>query len=183
MNDLYIIGGLLVVVVIIAIIKATRFQTAEKDIEERQRRNHDEAQRFFMDMEGRKQLPFTQVDVVLKEGEAGVFQEPSVLLETRAYRIYGGAGTRIGRIYVGGRASESHQRLREIDSGTPSAYKPKIDFRRGSRESIRKAPGRNISKRLVGRHRNQLKPTTKEPNLQSSQSHNMGADDSDVSEW
>ena len=46
-----------------------------------------------------------------------MFQEPSVLLETRAYRIYGGAGTRVGRIYLGGGASESHQRLREIDSG------------------------------------------------------------------
>ena len=40
-----------------------------------------------------------------------------MLHETRAYRVYGGAGTRVGRIYVGGGASESHQRLREIDSG------------------------------------------------------------------
>jgi hypothetical protein len=117
MNELYVIGGLLVVVVIIGIIKAVSSQTAKKEIEERQKRNRDEAYRFFVDIEQQKKLPVTQVDVVLKEGEVGVFQEPSVLLETRAYRIYGGAGTRVGRIHVGGGVSESHDRLREIDSG------------------------------------------------------------------
>jgi hypothetical protein len=116
MNELYVVGGLLLFV-LIYIIKAVNSQTAKKEIEERQKRNRDEAYRFFVDIEQQKTLPGTQVDVVLKEGEIGVFQEPSVLLETRAYRVYGGAGTRIGGIYVGGGASESHQRLREIDSG------------------------------------------------------------------
>jgi hypothetical protein len=119
MNEPYVaFGVLLAIAVVVWIIRAVNSQTADKEIKERQRRNRDEAQHFFMDMEVRKQLPFTQVDVVLKEGELGVFQEPSVLLETRAYRIYGGAGTRVGRIHVGGGASESHDRLREIDSGT-----------------------------------------------------------------
>jgi Bacterial protein of unknown function (DUF853) len=118
MNELdVVIGVLLAIAVIVWIIVRVNSQTTKKDIKEREKRNRDEAYRFFVDIEQEKKLPVTEVDVVLKDGEVGVFQEPSVLLETRAYRVYGGAGTRIGRIYVGGGASESHQRLREIDSG------------------------------------------------------------------
>jgi hypothetical protein len=107
-----VIVGLLAIVVVIAMIRVINSQVAKTAIKERQNRNRDEAYRFFVDIEQQKKLPVIQVDVVLKEGEVGVFQEPSVLLETRAYRIYGGAGTRVGRIYLGGGASESHQRLR-----------------------------------------------------------------------
>ena len=118
MNEPYVgFGVLLAIAVIVWIIVAVNSRAVKKDIEERQKRNRDEAYRFFLEIEEQKKQPITQVDVVLKEGEVGVFQEPSVLLEIRAYRVYGGAGTRIGRIYVGGGASESHQRLREIDSG------------------------------------------------------------------
>jgi len=118
MNEPYVAFGiLLAIAVIVWVIGAAKSQTAKKEIEERQRMNRDEAYRFFVDIEQQKTLPITHVDVVLKEGEVGVFQEPSVLLETRAYRIYGGAGTRVGRIYLSGGASESRQRLREIDSG------------------------------------------------------------------
>jgi hypothetical protein len=43
--------------------------------------------------------------------------EESILFESRAYRVSGGAGTRIGRVWVGGGVSESQQRLKQIDSG------------------------------------------------------------------
>src|SRR5215510_1532346 len=118
MNEPYVgFGVLLAIAVIVWIIVAVNSRAVKKDIEERQKRNRDEAYRFFLEIEEQKKHPITQVDVVLKEGEVGVLQAPSVLLETRAYRIYGGAGTRVGRIYLSGGASESHQRLREIDSG------------------------------------------------------------------
>lgn len=35
-------------------------------------------------------LPVVSVDIVLKQGEVGILQEPSILYEKRAYRIYGG---------------------------------------------------------------------------------------------
>jgi len=118
MNEPYAgFGVLLAIAVIVWIIVAVNSRAVKKDIEERQKRNRDEAYRFFLEIEEQKKQPITQVDVVLKEGEVGVFQEPSVVLETRAYRVYGGAGTRVGRIYLSGGASESRQRLREIDSG------------------------------------------------------------------
>jgi Bacterial protein of unknown function (DUF853) len=117
MNEGYVIGGLLTVAVVIAIIRAVNSRVAKTAIKDRQKRNREEAHSFFQAMDERKKLLVTNVDVVLKKGEMGLFQEPSVLLETRAYRIYGGLGTRIQGIYLGGGASESHQRLREIDSG------------------------------------------------------------------
>src|SRR5262245_24211783 len=99
MNEPYVaFGVLLVIVLVVWIIGMVNSQTGKKGIEERQKRNRDEAYRFFAEIEQQKKLPVTQVDVVLKEGEMGVFQEPSVLLETRAYRVYGGAGKRNGRI-------------------------------------------------------------------------------------
>ena len=56
--------------------------------------------------------------LLLQKGEYGVLEEPTTPFETRAYRVYGGGGTRIKGIYIGGGVSESQQRLREIDTGT-----------------------------------------------------------------
>ncbi|MGH7826681.1 MAG: hypothetical protein ACREQ7_16100 [Candidatus Binatia bacterium] len=112
------IGVLLAIAAVIGILAMSNSHAKTKEVEERQRRNREQAQRFFTGLQGRETLPVTQVSVVLKEGELGVFEEPSVLFETRAYRLYGGGGTRLRGIYLGGGASESHQRLREIDSGT-----------------------------------------------------------------
>jgi hypothetical protein len=127
-----VIVGLLAIVVVIAIIRAINSQVAKTAIKERQNRNREEAYSFFQAMDEQKKLPVTHVDVVLKAGEVGLFQEPSVLLETRAYRVYGGAGTRVGRIYLGGGASESHQRLREIDSGILVLTNQRLIFDGGS---------------------------------------------------
>jgi len=84
---------------------------------ERLKAMREEAEDFFRDLQLRKKLPVVFVDIVLKKGEVAIFDEPSTLYETRAYRVYGGGGTRIRGVYIGGGASESHQRLREIDSG------------------------------------------------------------------
>src|SRR5439155_18778572 len=65
--------------------------------------------------QGLKPIP---TRLILKRDEHAILEEPSTLLETRSYRVYGGAGTRIGRFYVGGGASESQQRLKQIDDGT-----------------------------------------------------------------
>jgi hypothetical protein len=71
-----------------------------------------EAEAFF-----KGPIESMDVPIILRENESGILHENSTLFETRAYRVTGGGGTRVGGIYVGGAVSESHQRLREIDHG------------------------------------------------------------------
>ena len=65
---------------------------------------------------------------ILKDGEHAILEESSTLFETRAVRVYGGGRTRLGRVYVGGGASESHQRVREIDQGTLTLTTARLVF-------------------------------------------------------
>ena len=84
---------------------------------DRVKRLADDARMFFASLERCTKLPTTAVDIVLKNGEFGILQEPSILYESRSYRVFGGGGTRVAGIYIGGGASEAQQRLKEIDSG------------------------------------------------------------------
>ena len=52
---------------------------------------------------------------------------------------HGGGGTRIRGIYIGGGASESHQRLREIDSGTLILTTDRLIFDEGLENRTLKA--------------------------------------------
>lgn len=109
-----IVGGAIGLLMTVDLFRGRR---TKREAADRLKINREEAPQFFRDLERRKKLPVVPVAVVLRQGEMGIFQEASTLYETRAYRLYGGGGTRIRGIYVGGGASESHQRLREIDSG------------------------------------------------------------------
>ena len=66
--------------------------------------------------------------LILKGDEHAVLEENSTLLESRAFRVWGGGGTRIGRFYVGGGASESEQRLKQIDDGTLTLTTKRLIF-------------------------------------------------------
>jgi hypothetical protein len=79
-------------------------------------------------VQARGGLPAIETQLILKENEHGLLEEESALMETRAYRVYGGAGTRIGRLYVGGGRSESHQRLKLIDEGTLTLTTKRLVF-------------------------------------------------------
>lgn len=68
--------------------------------------------------EARRGLLPIQASILLQEDEHAVLQEESTLSEMRSYRVYGGGGTRIGRVLVGGGVSEPQYRLRRIDTGT-----------------------------------------------------------------
>jgi hypothetical protein len=72
--------------------------------------------------------------LLLRDGEVALLDEPSILFESRSFRIYGGAGTRVGGIYVGGGASESQQRLKQIDLGTLTLTTKRLVFD-GEREN------------------------------------------------
>src|SRR5262245_4323087 len=66
--------------------------------------------------------------LILKNDEHAVLEEGSTLLESRAFRVSGGGGTRIGRVYIGGGVSESHQRIRELDRGTLTLTTKRLIF-------------------------------------------------------
>jgi hypothetical protein len=78
-----------------------------------------EAERFFSRLQESGTLPDVAVDIVLQRDEIALLREDdSQLAESRAYRVFGGGGTRIRGVYIGGGASESYQRLRQIDTGS-----------------------------------------------------------------
>lgn len=104
-------------VAVLLILDAVRSFLNKGKSAERMKQMASEAQLFFASIAGHS-LPSIETTIVLKNGESAVFQEPSILYETRSYRVFGGGGTRVGDIFLGGGASEAHQRLRQIDSGT-----------------------------------------------------------------
>jgi hypothetical protein len=92
----------------------------------------EEAEEFAL--LARDGLPAIETRLILKENEHGLLEEESALMETRSYRVYAGAGTRIGRVYVGGGSSESHQRLKLMDEGTLTLTTKRLVFD-GSQEN------------------------------------------------
>ncbi len=116
-SDRSVVLELLGLAALLFVVQIVRSYWARQKAKVRAQAMRKEAESFFRDLELRKKLPAVSVEIVLKQGEVGIFQEPSILYETRPYRIYGGGGTRIRGIYIGGGASESHQRLRQIDQG------------------------------------------------------------------
>jgi hypothetical protein len=66
--------------------------------------------------------------VLLREGEVAILNESSQLMEAKGTRIYGGLGTRIKGIRIGGGASQSFDSLSRIDSGTLTLTNQRIVF-------------------------------------------------------
>ena len=119
-TDPLVTGALIVIglsaVAILLLFDAARSFFNKRKSADRIKQMANDAEMFFASLEGRV-LPPVETPIVLKDGECAFFQEPSILYESRSYRVFGGGGTRIGGIYVGGGASEGHERLRQIDSG------------------------------------------------------------------
>lgn len=113
-------GLVLVVLIAAAVITIWAMISAAKKRQRqlRLKQMQEEAEQFFRRILSDGLVAKISVNIVLQEGEIPIRQESSKLYEARAYRVYGGGGTRIRGIYVGGGASESHQRLKEIDSGS-----------------------------------------------------------------
>jgi hypothetical protein len=66
--------------------------------------------------------------VLLRENETAILNESCQLMEAKGTRIYGGTGTRIKGIYVGGGASQSFDSLSGIDSGTLTLTNQRVVF-------------------------------------------------------
>lgn len=115
-------GLVFVIVIIIWLLNQRRSEARKKYFETIRQEAEAWAAR------ARRGLPAISTRLILKNDEHALLEEVSALMETRAYRVYGGAGTRIGRIYVGGGASESQQRLKLIDEGTLTLTTKRLIF-------------------------------------------------------
>ena len=73
-------------------------------------------------------LPPVSTNVILRPGEIPLLDESSTLAEARAVRVYGGGGTRIQGIYIGGGESTSFDELKNIDSGTITLTNQRLVF-------------------------------------------------------
>jgi hypothetical protein len=111
---LFGIAGLLCVVVGVWLIFSWRRRARREELFRVQKL---EATLFFDGIRKAGKWPSPQTNLILQKGEAALLDESSVFFESRSYRVGGGAGTRIGRVYVGGGVSESQQRLKQIDTG------------------------------------------------------------------
>lgn len=120
-TDPLVTGSLIVIglsaVAILLLLDAVRSFFNKRKSADRVKQMANDAEMFFASLKGQV-LPPIETAIVLKDGECAFFQEPSVLYESRSYRVFGGGGTRVAGVYIGGGASEAHERLRQIDSGT-----------------------------------------------------------------
>jgi hypothetical protein len=77
-----------------------------------------EAELYFARVKRLGAISPIESSLILGADEQALLSDESRLYETRAVRVGAGAGTSIQGVHVGGGASESHDRVRLIDSGT-----------------------------------------------------------------
>ncbi len=131
-----------VVIVIIAVVAPTQpanHPARREAIRTRQEAIGEEARHFFADASKALCLPPVQTHIVLAPGEVAIRQESVQLHESRAVRLYGGVGTRIGKIYLGGGTSSSYQTIKPIDTGTLLLTTERLVFDGGKENRIVKA--------------------------------------------
>jgi hypothetical protein len=126
---LVIVGAPLVFLLVLHTRKAKKLERAQKLAKLEQ-----EAIAFFEQLYRTGFKP-VETRLILQKEEFALLEETCVALqETRSFRVYGGGGTRVGKIYLGGGVSESEQRWKQIDVGTLTLTTKRIVFD-GSREN------------------------------------------------
>ena len=88
----------------------------------------------FMTRLAREGLKPIEASIILQKDEFALLTERSALYETRAFRVYGGGGTRVGKVFLGGGVSESRQRWKQIDTGSLTLTTKRLVFD-GSQEN------------------------------------------------
>ena len=128
--------GFILVIVVAPLVFLLVLQTRRAKLQKADKlaKMEQEAVAFFEQLSRAGFKPLETRLILLKE-EFAVIEETCVALhETRSFRIYGGAGTRVGKIYLGGGISESEQRWKQIDVGTLTLTTKRLVFD-GSREN------------------------------------------------
>jgi len=110
--------------ILVGVLMSTRKQRVAAA--ERALANKKEAAAYFDEL-SRGMGPI-ETSLILTAGEHALLSGSSVLCETRSYRRYAGAGTRIRGIHVGGGASDLQQALRKIDTGTLTLTNKRLVF-------------------------------------------------------
>jgi hypothetical protein len=105
----------IVVVIVMCFINSSRQRkpATEEEVKEMDREWEIWVERFKSQ---RFSPPATSI--LLQSDEIPLLEEASALAEARAVRVYGGGGTRVQGVYIGGGESTSFDELKDIDSGT-----------------------------------------------------------------
>lgn len=126
--DSLILGLVLLIGGIVVLAGLSNKQTPEQSAEQRDALAN-EAKEFFAIIRQTGDLPASpSTSIILASGEKSCLDEASSLHEEKSSRIYGGTGTRIEGIWVGGGRSTSIQSLRQIDSGRLTLTNKRIVF-------------------------------------------------------
>lgn len=128
------VGFLVIVAGALIFLLVLQTRRAKLQRAERLAKMEHEAVEFFEQL-SRAGFKPVETRLILQKDEFAVLEETCVTLhETRSFRVYGGAGTRVGKIYLGGGVSESEQRWKQIDVGTLTLTTKRIVFD-GGREN------------------------------------------------
>jgi hypothetical protein len=79
-------------------------------------------------------IPAIETNLILGGDEHALLADQATLFESRAHRVYGGAGTSIQGLRLGAGASESRDSIRRIDDGTLTLTTSRLIFD-GTREN------------------------------------------------
>src|SRR5712664_415843 len=101
-DTLKLLLGCAVVVALVIVIAAIFSKVRSAQREDLFRVQKLEAMESFNRLEKTGKLPATQTNIILQKGEVALLDEPTTFCEARSYRVGGGAGTRIGGVYIGG---------------------------------------------------------------------------------
>jgi hypothetical protein len=125
LNILFGFAVVLAIVIAVRLVSSTRQRVQREDIFRVQKL---EAMAFLDRIEKTGKLPPPETNIIPQKGEVALLDEPSTFYESRSYRVGGGAGTRIGGVYVGGGVSQSQQRLKQIDTGRLTLTNKRLIF-------------------------------------------------------
>jgi len=130
-NDPIILGIIVVIGVVVLIVwaigKAVSGGKEKATDPNRIQMIADEAKRWLERIES-GQFVSPDTPLVLRENEVALLHRATSLMEAKATRFYGGMGTRIKGIYVGGGASRPVDTLSQIDSGTLTLTSQRLVF-------------------------------------------------------
>jgi DNA-directed RNA polymerase subunit RPC12/RpoP len=118
---------ILAIFVVVTLILAATSKQGKRVSPEAVQQNAVAAERWLTSIQNGTFKP-PNTPVLLRENETAILNESCQLMEAKSTRLYGGTGTRIKGIYVGGGASRSFDSLSGIDSGTLTLTNQRVVF-------------------------------------------------------
>jgi len=123
----YWVWVILIIIVVVALMVAMTIMQGKRVSPEAVQQNAVAAEGWLKSIQNGTFTP-PNTPVLLREKETAILNESCQLMEAKGTRIYGGVGTRIKGIRVGGGASQSFDSLSRIDSGTLTLTNQRVVF-------------------------------------------------------